>query len=75
MPIDIKMPQLGESVVEGTISRWLKKPGERVEKYEALLEVMTDKVDTEVPAPEAGVLREIDIRGLWVWRVYCIVTV
>ena len=59
MPIDIKMPQLGESVVEGTISRWLKKPGERVEKYEALLEVMTDKVDTEVPAPEAGVLREI----------------
>lgn len=61
MPTEIKMPQLGESVVEGTISRWLKKPGERVEKYEALLEVMTDKVDTEVPAPEAGVLSEIVI--------------
>ncbi len=59
MPTEINMPQLGESVVEGTISKWLKRPGERVEKYEALLEVMTDKVDTEVPAPEAGVLREI----------------
>jgi len=46
MPTDIKMPQLGESVTEGTISRWLKQPGERVEKYEALLEVTTDKVDT-----------------------------
>ncbi|MBC8163350.1 MAG: 2-oxo acid dehydrogenase subunit E2 [Roseiflexaceae bacterium] len=59
MTTDINMPQLGESVIEGTISRWLKQPGERVEKYEALLEVMTDKVDTEVPAPEAGVLRTI----------------
>jgi 2-oxoisovalerate dehydrogenase E2 component (dihydrolipoyl transacylase) len=61
MPIDIKMPQLGESVTEGTIGRWLKQPGERVEKYEALLEVTTDKVDTEVPAPVSGVVREIAV--------------
>lgn len=61
MATEIKMPQLGESVTEGTIGRWLKRPGERVEKYEALLEVTTDKVDTEVPAPEAGVLREIAV--------------
>src|SRR5215207_7384920 len=59
MPTDIKMPQLGESVTEGTVGRWLKQPGERVEKYEALLEVTTDKVDTEVPAPVSGIVREI----------------
>jgi 2-oxoglutarate dehydrogenase E2 component (dihydrolipoamide succinyltransferase) len=59
MPTEIKMPQLGESVTEGTVGKWLKQPGDRVEKYEALLEVTTDKVDTEVPAPVAGVLREI----------------
>ncbi|WP_448336507.1 dihydrolipoamide acetyltransferase family protein [Chloroflexus aurantiacus] len=57
--IDIKMPQLGESVTEGTVGRWLKRPGDPVAKYEPLLEVVTDKVDTEVPAPEAGVLHEI----------------
>jgi 2-oxoglutarate dehydrogenase E2 component (dihydrolipoamide succinyltransferase) len=61
MAIEIKMPQLGESVVEGTVSKWLKQPGDRVEEYEALLEVMTDKVDTEVPSPQAGVLREIKV--------------
>jgi 2-oxoglutarate dehydrogenase E2 component (dihydrolipoamide succinyltransferase) len=59
MSTEIKMPQLGESVTEGTVGKWLKQPGERVEKYEALLEVTTDKVDTEVPAPAAGILREI----------------
>jgi len=59
MPTEIKMPQLGESVTEGTLGRWLKQPGERVEKYEALLEVTTDKVDTEVPAPVSGIVREI----------------
>lgn len=53
------MPQLGESVTEGTIGRWLKRPGETVAKYEPLLEVITDKVDTEVPAPEAGTVLEI----------------
>jgi 2-oxoglutarate dehydrogenase E2 component (dihydrolipoamide succinyltransferase) len=56
------MPQLGESVTEGTVGMWLKKPGERVEKYEALLEVTTDKVDTEVPAPASGVVREIKVQ-------------
>ena len=61
MPTEIRMPQLGESVTEGTVSRWLKQPGDRVEKYEALLEVVTDKVDTEVPAPVAGVVREIKV--------------
>src|SRR5262245_59959298 len=53
------MPQLGESVAEGTIGKWLKKPGDTVEKYEPLLEVITDKVNAEVPSPFAGVLREI----------------
>jgi 2-oxoisovalerate dehydrogenase E2 component (dihydrolipoyl transacylase) len=56
---DIKMPQLGESVTEGTVGRWLKQVGEPVAQYEPLLEVLTDKVDTEVPAPSAGVLAEI----------------
>jgi len=59
MPIELKMPQLGESVHEGTISRWLKQPGERVEKYEPLLEVVTDKVESEVTAPEAGIVSQI----------------
>src|SRR5512132_3397362 len=53
------MPQLGESVAEGTIGRWLKQPGDTVEKYEPLLEVITDKVNAEVPSPFAGVLKEI----------------
>src|SRR5213078_1424473 len=57
----VKMAQLGESVTEGTVGRWLKQPGERVEKYEALLEVVTDKVDTEVPAPVSGIVREIAV--------------
>lgn len=56
---DVIMPQLGESVVEGTISRWLKNVGDAVRAYEPLLEVSTDKVDTEVPAPADGVLLEI----------------
>lgn len=59
MPIPVKMPQLGESVVEGTIIRWLKQPGEYVEQYEPLLEVTTDKVDTEVTAADSGTLLEI----------------
>ncbi|HUQ79156.1 MAG TPA: dihydrolipoamide acetyltransferase family protein, partial [Patescibacteria group bacterium] len=53
------MPQLGESVAEGTIGKWLKQPGDTVEKYEPLLEVITDKVNAEVPSPFAGILREI----------------
>ncbi|HYO43429.1 MAG TPA: biotin/lipoyl-containing protein, partial [Candidatus Limnocylindrales bacterium] len=55
----VTMPQLGESVAEGTIGRWLKQPGDTVAKYEPLLEVITDKVNAEVPSPYAGILREI----------------
>src|SRR6188474_355548 len=53
------MPQLGESVAEGTIGKWLKQPGDHVDKYEPLLEVITDKVNAEVPSPYEGVLKEI----------------
>src|SRR5438309_801624 len=59
MPTEIKMPQLGESVHEGTIGRWLKRPGDPVAKYEPLVEVITDKVNVEMPSPFGGVLREI----------------
>lgn len=59
MPTKVIMPQLGESVVEGTVSRWLKREGETVEEFEPLLEVSTDKVDTEIPAPAGGVVLKI----------------
>ncbi|MBZ0293205.1 MAG: 2-oxo acid dehydrogenase subunit E2 [Anaerolineae bacterium] len=62
MPTKVIMPQLGESVVEGTVSRWLKSKGDRIEQYEPLLEVSTDKVDTEVPAPASGVLIRIHVK-------------
>src|SRR5439155_1446543 len=55
----VKMPQLGESVAEGTIGRWLKKPGDHVDKYEPIVEVITDKVNAEVPSPFAGTLTKI----------------
>ena len=55
------MPQLGESVTEGTVTRWLKREGEHVEADEPLLEVSTDKVDTEIPSPVSGVLRGITV--------------
>ncbi len=55
----VTMPQLGESVAEGTIGKWLKQPGDHVDKYEPLVEVITDKVNAEVPSPFEGVLREI----------------
>src|SRR3954451_18772590 len=55
----VTMPQLGESVAEGTIGKWLKQPGDHVAKYEPLVEVVTDKVNAEVPSPFEGVLREI----------------
>ena len=61
MPTDIVMPQMGESIVEGTITKWLKKPGEKVQRDEPLFEISTDKVDAEIPAPAAGVLREIKV--------------
>src|SRR5256714_4907075 len=58
----VKMPQLGESITEGTISKWLKQPGDQVKKYEGLVEVITDKVNSEVPAPLAGILKEIKVK-------------
>ena len=57
--IDVVMPQMGESIVEGTLTKWLKKPGEHVERDEPLFEISTDKVDTEIPAPTSGVLQEV----------------
>ncbi|MBV9440461.1 MAG: 2-oxo acid dehydrogenase subunit E2 [Candidatus Eremiobacteraeota bacterium] len=62
MPTTITMPQLGETVTEGTVAQWLKKPGDAVEKYEAFVEVSTDKVNAEVPAPVSGVIRELIVR-------------
>src|SRR4051812_15976218 len=59
MPTSVTMPALGESVTEGTVTRWLKQEGEQVEVDEPLLEVSTDKVDTEIPSPAAGVLQRI----------------
>jgi 2-oxoisovalerate dehydrogenase E2 component (dihydrolipoyl transacylase) len=59
MATTITMPQLGETVTEGTVERWLKKPGDAVEKYEAFLEVSTDKVNSEVPSPVTGKIREL----------------
>src|SRR5271157_2065686 len=56
---DVVMPQMGESIVEGTLTKWLKKPGERIQRDEPLFEISTDKVDTEIPSPAAGVLSEI----------------
>ncbi|MBZ0278935.1 MAG: E3 binding domain-containing protein, partial [Anaerolineae bacterium] len=61
MPTQVIMPQLGESVVEGTVSRWLKHEGDTIEEYEPLLEVSTDKVDTEVPSPASGILLKIHV--------------
>src|SRR5882762_4666451 len=61
MATDIIMPQMGESIVEGTITKWLKKPGDKVQRDEPLFEISTDKVDAEIPAPASGVLREIKV--------------
>src|ERR1041384_911503 len=61
MSVSVSMPQLGESVTEGTVTRWLKKEGERVEVDEPLLEVRTDKVDPEIPPPASGILRGISV--------------
>lgn len=61
MPTDIVMPQMGESIFEGTITKWLKKPGDKIQRDEPLFEISTDKVDAEIPAPAAGVLKEIKV--------------
>src|SRR5436305_1198357 len=62
MATDVVMPQMGESIFEGTITKWLKKPGDKVQRDEPLFEISTDKVDAEIPAPAAGVLREIKVK-------------
>ncbi|MBI2773400.1 MAG: 2-oxo acid dehydrogenase subunit E2 [Chloroflexi bacterium] len=59
---ELKMPKLGESVTEGTIGKWLKQPGEKVEKYDLLVEVQTDKVNTEIPSEVSGTLKEIKVK-------------
>jgi len=61
MPTDVVMPQMGESIFEGTITKWLKKPGDKVSRDEPLFEISTDKVDAEIPSPTAGVLKEIKV--------------
>ncbi len=61
MPTDVIMPQMGESIFEGTLTKWLKKPGEKVQRDEPLFEISTDKVDAEIPAPASGVLQEIKV--------------
>ena len=63
MPTDIVMPQMGESIFEGTITKWLKQPGDKVQRDEPLFEISTDKVDAEIPAPASGTLQEIKVAG------------
>src|SRR2546430_8589972 len=60
--VDVLMPQMGESIAEGTLSKWLKKLGDEVKRDEPLFEISTDKVDAEIPAPSAGVLAEIKVQ-------------
>src|SRR3982751_1597649 len=62
MAFELKMPKLGESVTEGTIGKWLKQPGEKVNKYDLLVEVQTDKVNTEIPSPVEGTLKEVKVQ-------------
>src|SRR5271169_4787600 len=62
MPTNVFMPQMGESIAEGTITKWMKKVGERVDRDEPLFEISTDKVDAEIPSPAAGVLTQILVK-------------
>src|SRR5271167_4614861 len=61
MTTDVVMPQMGESIFEGTITKWLKKPGDKIQRDEPLFEISTDKVDAEIPAPASGILQEIKV--------------
>jgi 2-oxoglutarate dehydrogenase E2 component (dihydrolipoamide succinyltransferase) len=61
MPVNVIMPQMGESIIEGTVTKWLKKVGDKIERDEPLFEISTDKVDAEIPAPAAGTLKEIKV--------------
>ncbi|HEV2463284.1 MAG TPA: 2-oxoglutarate dehydrogenase, E2 component, dihydrolipoamide succinyltransferase [Acidobacteriaceae bacterium] len=63
MPTDVVMPQMGESIFEGTLTKWLKKPGDTVQRDEPLFEISTDKVDAEIPSPAAGVLKEVKVEA------------
>src|SRR5258708_31018025 len=62
MPTNVVMPQMGESIAEGTVVRWIKKVGDNVDRDEPLFEISTDKVDAEIPSPGAGVLTEIKVK-------------
>ena len=62
MPTEVVMPQMGESITEGTLTKWLKQPGDAVERDEPLFEISTDKVDAEIPSTAAGVLGEIKVQ-------------
>jgi len=62
MPIDVVMPQMGESITEGTLTKWLKKTGDTVARDEPLFEISTDKVDAEIPSPAAGTLGKIKVQ-------------
>ncbi len=62
MRVDVIMPQMGESIAEGTLTRWLKKPGDKVARDEPIFEISTDKVDAEIPSPAAGTLAEIKVQ-------------
>src|SRR5207248_6870088 len=61
MPTDVIIPQMSESIFEGTLTKWLKKPGDKVQRDEPLFEISTDKVDAEIPAPASGTLAEIKV--------------
>src|SRR6266704_650212 len=62
MRVDVIMPQMGESIAEGTLTRWLKKPGDKVARDEPIFEISTDKVDAEIPSPAAGTLAEVKVQ-------------
>src|ERR1700685_1703701 len=61
MSVNVIMPQMGESIFEGTVTKWLKKPGEKIERDEPLFEISTDKVDAEIPSPASRILQEIKV--------------
>lgn len=75
MPTDVVMPQMGESIFEGTITKWLKQPGDKVTRDEPLFEISTDKVDAEIPAPASGVLKEIKAEAGQTVQVNAVVAV
>src|ERR671937_907867 len=62
MATEVKMPQMGESIFEGTVTKWLKKKGDQVQRDEPLFEISTDKIDTEIPSPASGVLQDILVK-------------